>query len=113
MSVVITAERGMFVYDIAPIDHWDGWTHVDDFKFKNDENECDGYTFKQFNRDLSLGKDAARSIGWEGDMIVGPMLSGIPQMDGNHWPHIMIGWKQKNNGTTFILSPIHLPWLVE
>jgi hypothetical protein len=46
---------------------------------------------------------------WEGDMTVGPRFAALP--NGEYDNALMIAWKQANNGTTYIVSEIELPWL--
>jgi hypothetical protein len=52
----------------------------------------------------------ARLVHWEGDIREGPFVSMLP-FPGNNWSAPIIAWKQDNNGTTFIASPVSLPWV--
>lgn len=55
---------------------------------------------------------AARQMGWEGDIREGPSVTVLPREPGEYEPgHVIVAWKQHNNGTTFLASPIRLPWL--
>ena len=50
-------------------------------------------------------------VGWEGDIREGPFIAGLPTNETGNDGHIMIAWKQDNNGDTFVVSPFKLPWL--
>lgn len=57
------------------------------------------------------GRRRAMDLGWEGDVrddLIGRFL--IPVEDGFAVGFI---WKQENNGTCFIVSPVSLPHLEE
>ena len=49
---------------------------------------------------------------WEGDIADGIYVFAIPTCE---YPEMMRGyiWKQSNNGSTFVASPVELPWLKE
>ncbi|MCA7086064.1 hypothetical protein K7G19_20960 [Cupriavidus sp. DB3] len=51
---------------------------------------------------------AAMHAGWEGDFRQGPVVFWIPEQDG-FYPGFV--WKQDNNGSTFVVSPVRLPHL--
>ncbi|MGY4437046.1 hypothetical protein ACVWWO_009523 [Bradyrhizobium sp. F1.13.1] len=97
----------MFAYALNPIDHWTGWMTEAQFlaQIRAGYMPVDeaGY-FAAKNRALDL----ARSAGWEGDVRQGPFIAGMPSGDERHF---LIGWKQDNNGTTYIVSPYRLPWI--
>lgn len=103
----------MIVYCLNPIDFWHGWMSEAEYRKQIIENygrdlhqaasEWDEYLdFKEKAFEL------AKRLGWEGDIRGGdtPDIAGLPA-DGK----FMLGWKQDNNGTTFIASPFRLPWL--
>jgi hypothetical protein len=102
----------MYAYSLPPIDAWPGWLTVNEFK-QNLVLAYGGATdsiprFERFLNDaLELGKD----VGWEGDFRDEPMVAGLPPAYGNPDGSFMVGWKQDNNGETFIVSPFPLPWL--
>ena len=100
----------MFAYALPPIDHWTGWKT--EGEFLNDLNgdylplgESEYLATKE--RALILARDA----GWEGDMREGPFIAGLPTHNTGDDREVLIGWKQDNNGTTFIVSPYRLSWL--
>lgn len=55
--------------------------------------------------------ELAKKVGWEGDIREGPYIAGLPTHETADDGHIMIAWKQDNNGDTFVVSPYKLPWL--
>jgi hypothetical protein len=106
----------MYVYNMEPIDCWDGWTLVKDYKFgcgDLPEDERSPFLTKKEFEDLYLKaqKIAKAFYGWDGDVRTGPFISGIPAFPGDCSPQILIGWKQDNNGITFVASPVRLTWL--
>jgi hypothetical protein len=48
-----------------------------------------------------------------GDVQGSPLVSMIPNAGCAPECGVLIGWKQLDNGTTFIASPYRLPWLEE
>lgn len=67
---------------------------------------------KDFIGFLEEAFQIARSIGWEGDFRPGyePRAFSVPVED-----NIAFGlmWKQENNGSTFVVSPVELPHLAK
>src|SRR5262249_1721376 len=110
----------MFVYTIAPIDNWYGWkpltevlndalVHSDDRSFWLDHKKLLDF--------WNAAQKLARTQGWEGDIRGsfgdsdgGPWFAPLP-IDDPGSTAFMLCWKQDNNGTTFVASPIPLPWL--
>jgi hypothetical protein len=78
-----------FVYVTEPIDF--GWEKLSPFKIE----------------DLpEVVKKAARQLGWEGD---GRCVQFVIPHGGSF--EICLAWKQGNNGTSFVASPVALPHL--
>jgi len=104
----------MYVYEVPPIDAWTGWMTEEEYIaslransfFDNEESQM--ATIKAL---ATKAQVLAKKLGWEGDRTVGPMFSGIPNEGGDSHCGVLIGWKQSNNGATFIASPYRLPWL--
>jgi hypothetical protein len=101
----------MFVYSLPPIDDWQGWmkakgAQTNPFTGTDDLPEA---TVK-YETFLKSALEAARKVGWEGDFREGPFVSVLPDPD-NMGTTVYVGWKQDNNGTTFIVSPFPLPYL--
>lgn len=100
----------LYLYVLSPIDFWDGWVKEDQFLARPGDEYEDGGK-KRYANYLTRAFTAARTSHWEGDVKDGPYISGLPGADTS-CPEIMIGWKQYNNGTTFICSPFPLPWVL-
>jgi len=103
----------VFCYVIAPIDHWGLSVPLDEFLDDLSEDDCADAYRARCELFVAEAKKLARQAGWEGDMSEGPNVFGIPP--GDTMPNFVMGlaWKQDNNGTTFICSPVPLPWLGE
>lgn len=104
----------MYAYDVGIIDFWNGWTTESQYFDWLEEQESDGFsagTRSEYEALRSEAFELARKIGWEGDVVQGPFVGGIPTGISGQDGRIMIAWKQHNNGITFVVSPIHLPWL--
>jgi len=95
-----------FLYMLPPIDHWDdlGWQEPPQ-------------DWRKTSAALALaeGMRAIRSSTyWEEDISVGPLVLLLPSeeetADKLHWS---VGVKISNNGTSFVWSPVALPWLQE
>lgn len=112
----------IYAYQLNPIDFWAGWTkakkavrpvHFGPGEFI--EAELDLIDPEVWERQWNLAQAAAAKVGWEGDVRGEPYVIGLPE-DGaisGGGGRFIIGWKQDNNGTTFVVSPVRLPWLEE
>ena len=104
-----------YVYATDPIDFWNGWHKPDDIlgtcgKELTDTGEGSYIDIQEYNKRLEELKEKALDLGWEGDICQGPFVSVFPQTPGDYChPKIMIGFKQRSNGTTFIYSGWKLP----
>jgi len=104
-------------YTTSPVD-W-GWNFQRDFKqlvvklaIDDAENAFDIFRSsfcQELLDDFEYAKAAALDKGWEGDFAEGPKVLGIPNSDGSF--SNMFVWKQKNNGTTFFITSLELPWM--
>lgn len=105
----------MFLYTLSPIDTWSGWSTEDEYKASEaTQNDYDRpYALEQFEKAKAQALELGKRAGWEGDFSVGPMVAGLPNRGGDTMSGILIGWKQQNDGTTFVASPYRLPWLDE
>jgi hypothetical protein len=97
-----------FVYQIPPIDWWDGFVPLAQALRPDagDQSDCD------FNRRLlerlALGHAAAAMhLDWEGDTKEGPYVFAVPDGESSGG-ELAVAWKQENNGDTFIVSPNRL-----
>lgn len=105
----------MFVYETqSPIDWWIGWHKPEDI-FRVGvilaTSAADTYwEASDWYAAWTLAQRGARQLGWEGDCRQGPFVCPCPEGDDAGWRFI-IGWKQDNNGTSYIASPVELPHL--
>jgi hypothetical protein len=104
------------LYEINPIDFWHGWTTLEDYRaeyYKSLPN-ADIEPFNNYPEAVKFLEAAQRAAkqatNWEGDGYV--YISAIP-MYGDPSSGIIVAWKQSNNGTTFVASPVALPWMVQ
>jgi len=65
---------------------------------------------QQFLEAISEARDAASKLGWEGDFREEPRVFWLPDADTGELVFGFV-WKQDNNGSTFVVSPLPLPWL--
>lgn len=101
----------LYVYSIDPIDYWPGWYQEADYlKSVQEYDEIPGASFAdEYHALKKRALAAADSAGWEGDIREGPFVAGLPSTGGE--VQVLIAWKQDNNGTTFIVSPVPLEHL--
>lgn len=107
----------MFVYCLNPIDLWTGWLSEAEYKqqlLSNMDHDLHAVAdaWDEYISFKSKAFELAKQIGWEGDIRHGetPDIAGLPSA-GDGDGKVMLGWKQDNNGTTFVASPYPLPWL--
>lgn len=101
----------MYVYETNPIDAWDAFVPLEEILGR--APSVTTYGRGDLVRQLMFAcKAVATLAAWEGDVREGPYVIPIP---GGEWgafePELAFAWKQGNNGTTFIVSPVELPWL--
>ena len=110
-----------YVYRVSPIDWWLGWSKPSEIlaafgeaPYFDDETGCLTALANLANEIATWIGDALvafKDAGWEGDIRQGPYLAPLPfAFDEGAY---MVALKQDNNGTTFIWSPVELPWLEE
>lgn len=95
-------------YEIPPIDWWAGTLPFEMYLMTlhgPDETRA-AYAL------LDQAKELALRQGWEGDMREGPFIFATPPDDGCSCFDIGVAWKQDNNGTTYVVTPRAMPWLV-
>lgn len=109
----------LFVYSLAPIDFWTGWLTEEQYllQLAGEAIRSENYTATleqiaaRYLQQKAAALSQAKSMGWEGDMREGPFIAGLPPDAPGADGQIMIAWKQRNNGETFVVSPHPLPWL--
>lgn len=70
----------------------------------------DEYPTDEFISAWERAQREAKSRGWEGDFRHDPVVFWIPGETGFMFA---FAFKQDNNGSTFVISPVMLPWLEE
>lgn len=104
-------------YEIAPIDF--GWENLktvqetaaallEKSESSTCKNDIDSSELQAFLRSWETAKDAASKSGWEGDFRDQPVVIWIPAETEFSYGFV---FKQENNGTTYIISPVEMPWL--
>ncbi len=93
----------MYQYEMDPIDYFEGCVPLADY-LKNTANP-------DINDIISeLVVNMGKFKGWEGIIQDGIWVFAIPD---DVETKVGFVWKQDNNGTTFVISPIPLPHLRE
>lgn len=118
-----------FVYDMSPIDH--NWSmlrsveetrleierkgaFIDDWMPDDRAGAPANRGFEEMQRFMAYwdrAQQAAMAQGWEGDFRGRPFVMWVPSYDRCDLVPAFV-WKQDNNGTTFVVSPVELPHLV-
>lgn len=75
-----------------------------------DAGPVESFAAQKFRRDLEAAKGFAKHAGWEGDFVRGPRVFWLPDPDSMTFRYAF-AWKQQNNGSTFVVSPLPLAWL--
>ena len=107
-------------YDISPIDvGWDNlktvWETAALLGAKDAESRARRETTSDCSYDLpkfltawEFAKQKAGDHGWEGDFRIDPVVFWVP--DDTQFSYGFV-FKQDNNGTTYIVSPVDMPHL--
>lgn len=97
----------IFVYAMTPIDNWQAWLtqeqYLHNLKAPGSlySDPSDPAAVEYFMM-LCYGMgEARRRHGWDGDFSVGPMI--CPRDILSDEGGIVVGWKQSDNGTTFLV----------
>lgn len=102
----------LYCYHLPPIDHWTGGMTPE--LFLASLAPSPGWlgtvaAAVEMLQELEASAQAAfREIGWEGDIREGPYFFALPDE-----ARLAVGYvlKQAAEGSTFVASPIELPWL--
>jgi hypothetical protein len=90
----------------CPVDWWCGCLTFDQYVATLQPKEI-----AEAKALLEKAKAHADQCGWEGDMVEGPFVFGVPPRHGYNTFDVGFAWKQDNNGTTYVVSPVPMPWL--
>lgn len=130
MSHYIGCTKQMFCYETSPLDHFQGLTGLTEEvdrtnQVHRNKNLRHARLMELFAFVMFCAREIAKKkSGWEGDIrhYIGndewhyyennAYIFSIPNPDYATCSYGMI-WKQDNNGSTFICSPVELPHLVE
>jgi len=106
----------MFIYETPPLDNFTGMMRIDDVVASIISEHYVGDKDRIFNL-FRLVMDCSREVSifagssWLGDVRDKELyVFALPGIDGGD-TRLGIVWKQENNGTTFVCSPVELPWL--
>ncbi|MBD2781164.1 hypothetical protein [Xenorhabdus szentirmaii] len=106
-----------YTYTISAIDYrWELLPTVEETLTKlvsseDDKLEYENKTFRSLSEFLADWKEArAIADDWEGDFVKGPCVFCVPNDIAFSYGFV---WKQRNNGLTFVISPVELPHLNE
>lgn len=110
--------KNLHAYRIAPMDFgWERLVPVDEYvaSLVKEDKEVRIETPTEFGMNVLIfygflhrALDAGRKVGWEGDFRGEPYVGFLPDP---HEPRTYLVWKQENNGDTFVVSPVELPYL--
>ena len=110
----MTATKPLYAYSIVPLDF--GWQTMPTAEAYRGLLMKDAYSVTQgaesvraFNEFLQRSLDfASEKTVWEGDFREEPRIVVMP---GECETVLAVLWKQENNGDTFVVSQVALPWL--
>ena len=108
-------KKTLYVYALAPIDNWLGWTPLADLIQPARTRGSDVYPvpFAEIGDCLERGFKVARmALRWEGDIREGPYVAGLPISGGGGDDcAFTLAWKQDHAGICYVVSPIRLAHL--
>lgn len=113
----------MYAYHLAPVDF--GWEYLPSFlqaseiaariDAENNLHDRGPYTvddhlsnLRRLHMAFNEAREKAEAVGWEGDYREFPRVFMLPEPGGFEMLFAFV-WKQDNNGSTFLVSPIELP----
>ena len=115
----------MFCYNLGIVDHFLGMHDLQDYinPIIHSESRLAGQIIGVNTELNDLRSDLEKAItalynsdsDWEGDIRNQGclMVGGLPYECGDPTMMHYFMFKQDNNGTTFLVSPVHLPWVQE
>jgi hypothetical protein len=116
------SERPWIVYQIDPIDFWTGTTSFEEYlratNAEGNRNDpvdplnrvprlrAEAEVWDRFRSAMTAAKEGSN---WAGDIREGPFVLLLPEPPAMQLAGFL--WKEENNGTTYVVSEIALPWL--
>lgn len=105
-----------YVYEMPPTDWFYPFktlkeTLIDIFSCGNDDIYASEMCEKYIEDVKNAKNEFEKRTNWEGDGAI--FISGLPTDDGGGFPYTLVMIKQSNNGSTFLCSPVELPFLRE
>lgn len=99
----------LYLYELAPIDEWTGWTKVQDYAATLEDRER-AMVLEQFHEARTV---VLASPSFDGVIREGWYMAPLPKSDADWdgWNAWMFAVKIDANGITFLVSPYELPWL--
>ncbi len=97
----------MFLYEFGHIDYdWHLIPTVEEFCMNPDLHHVEDLL-------LDCLRFAKVSTSWDGTFVFEPRILFFPHVDNSFgWSYGFV-WKISNNGTTYVVSPVEMPWLSE
>lgn len=99
--------RKLYTYSVGPIDIWGLFQNPEDVLEIEETGEK--ILLGEYTEMLAAGMAEATQLGWEGDLVRGPLVSILPEPGSAGL--LIIAWKQSNNGSTYVVSRVELPYL--
>lgn len=99
----------LYVYEVMPVDSgWHWMTTVDDL-FGLYQSMADSRSAAdELSVLVEKAESMARDLGWDGENRHEPRVFFVP-VEGTMAMGLI--WKQDNNGTTYVASPVKMPHL--
>lgn len=112
--------RQLYAYHISPMDF--GWSLMSttqqfmrtllDYASPEISPKRVASNLADFGRFCEEALEAGDKVGWEGDFR-GSETPRVMVLPGEVYPYLALIWKQDNNGSTFVVSEVPMPWLDE
>lgn len=119
--------NGLYVYAILPNDWWHGFAWIPEWIDCQTADDQDPAQWGRFP-DKQRREESYRRLGVFANAIVAfqshsyvsgvgftevtdMFVSALPSDHGGDGPHFFFTFKVRNNGDTYVMSPVELPWL--
>ena len=109
----------MYAYHLAPVDFgWELLPTLEEMAEKTARNDAayahhdenmaaDGGRTQELFESFKRAKEVAKEVLWEGDYRERPRVFLLPEEGGYEFRFGFV-WKQDNNGSTFLVTPIRI-----